>query len=314
MPEAETRTGDYTFVFDDRAAKVRVVLYSARGICHLTLTAPRFATDDRLDLLPPSRLKPLVRVVIDSLRESVWPVFVKVTEDGEIVWDQDWDAQVRFKRLDLARNLIVDDEPTVKAGLMAKESRYQKRRSIDLSSKGGWTISNRTNSSGMERFYDKTAEMGTRRSQSEDEARLVSDEKVFRFEAQIMKDRLEAVNLKTLADLTDATAWRALEARWDATQWGRPLPGKTDLLEAVSGLPALSRMALIGFLHMAAEGQLGDLSPSQLRLQRERAKACGLTPGTPVRLLGQAQTLLDLHAGIHRPLTDAEKVKYLISA
>jgi hypothetical protein len=300
MPEADTLVGRLEL----ETGVVRVSLFTARSFCHVEFNAAREVSPKSAALLPPDALAPIVRGVIERLHQDSWPEFIRVTDDGEIVWDTDWASQVRFVRLDIARNFDIDDPPSVKYGLVAVRGSYAKDHVLHTDARGGWTLSNRTKRSGCDRFYDKSAEFA---NYGLDERLIAPRGTMFRFEAQLQKDRLDALGLRTLAHMTDDTAWRALQARWDATGWGCWLPGQSDVATALKGLSLPQKQRLIGFLHQMAIGDTSEMSKSHLREMTARAKAAGLVPGMPVALLGPPTQRLDLVAGtlVARPFNDS---------
>ena len=296
MPEAETFIGRLALTNAD----ARVSLFTARNVAHVEFNAARAVSPKSAALLPPAALAPLVRGVLEQLHQDAWPVFISVTDDGEIVWDADWASHVRLARLDLARNFDIDDPLSVKAGLRSVRGSYAKDQVLHTDAHGGWMLSNRTKRSGSERFYDKAAELA---SYGLDERFIAPSGTMFRFEAQLQKDRLAALGLTTLDRVTEQAVWRALEARWDATGWGCWLPGQGDVLKALKGLPLPQRQRLIGFLHQMAVGDTSEMSTGHLREMTARAKSVGLVPGMPVALLGPPTQRLDLVAGtlVDRP-------------
>jgi hypothetical protein len=309
MPEADTLSGFHDMPLPHGQFKITVRLYTARNICHLEFPSARFLSADRRDLLPPDALSRVARIIIEDLHTVVWPMFMPITEDGEILWDEDWETKVKVRRIDIARNFHVNDPAVVKASLAAIKSRYQKAWTIDGTAQGGWTITNKTDSSGRDRFYEKDAEMRSK-GLPDDEAEdtLASDSTLFRFETQVEKSRLAGLGMATLSDVNATSAWEALEARWEATRWGSPLPGKGEVADAVSALSAKQQMEVIGFMHMAEVGADMNMTDWQRRRLRQLARECGLTPGVPVEMLGDPTTRLDLRTGTIVPLDDDEAV------
>lgn len=314
LPEAGTEadrfSGYTTYLVDDADVKVQLGLYTMRGICHLEFNAARMISADKRFLLPAEALQPLVGGVIDDLRHVVWPTFIQVTEDGEARWADDWADHVSFRRLDLARNCIVDEPAVLKSGIESVESRYRKRRSIETSPNGGWTVWNRTSQSGSDRLYDKVAEV--RNTRDEEFDALKCSDGLFRFETQLMRDRLKKLGLTRLSDLNDESAWNALSHRWAMTRWGSPLPSPGEVADAVSALPAKQQPAVIGFLHLSSAGLADRLAPSQIRTLTKRARSCGLIPGMPIHLLGEARRRLDLKAGALVRISDEEALAAVI--
>ena len=307
QPEADTLSGFHLMHLPHGPFQVHARLYTARNICHLEFPSARFLSADRRDLLPPDALCRVARLIIEDLHAVAWPMFMAITEDGEILWDDDWATEVRMSRLDVARNFLIEDPAIVKASLAAIKGRYQKAWTIDGNANGGWTITNKTESSGRDRFYEKDAEMRGQHFTDRGDL-LVSQGTLFRFETQVQKSRLAALGMSRLSDVNAASAWAALEARWEATRWGSPLPGKGNVAVAVSGLPVKQQMELIGFLHMSEVGADLHMTDSQRRRMRDLARSCGLTPGVPVAMLGEPTTRLDLRAGTVVSLGEQEAV------
>ncbi|TRY17811.1 hypothetical protein FOJ82_11120 [Tessaracoccus rhinocerotis] len=298
--EDEVHQGKISFL----TADVRVTLYAQSRRCHLEFNAARLTHGKSPLLWAPDGLVVLVERILQEVSPHACPTFIGYDSNGVETWAEDWASQVGIKRLDIARNLIIEDPALIKAALPSIECRYGKSKAQYASGKNGWTLVNSTSKSGVDRLYDKEAELATHDiecSLSESSGRL------FRFEAQIQGDRLKKHGLTRLADVTDDRAWKALEARWSATGWGSPLPSSSGLLEALSGLSGVKTERLIGFLHLDATGQAASvLQPSHIRSQRKLARELGLTPGMPVELLGQARQHIDLGAGQLMPLAAVE--------
>lgn len=303
VTEADAFAGSHFIETPHGTVKIRVFLYTGSATCNIEFNTPRLVSADRRHLLPPDALQPLIRGVIDDLRYAIWPDFAQVTEDGEVRWTDDWAAKVRFTRLDLSRNFIIADPDIVKAALDAVQSRHQRERIRHGSRRSGWTITNQTLTAGHDTMYDKQAEL-----EDQHDIHLTSVDGLFRFEAQIKGDRLKTLGIKRLCDLNEYSAWNALAQRWAQTRWGSPLPSPEGLLQAVQHLPIRKQCTLVGYMHFAAEGMTGRLSESQQRTLRAQAKACGLTPGMPVQLLGTPKHRLDLRAGCLVPLTAGEQL------
>lgn len=296
--EAETLVGYLKFEHGD----VRVTLYMNRAICHMEFNASRLVQGKSSALWTPDGLIHLVKRFLEEVREHAWPEFIRWTDDGEIVWDENWADQVKIRRLDIARNFIVADPELVKRALPNITSRHARMKVQYQSSKGGWTIVNGTSRSGQDRIYDKAAELDA----AQPEATLRdAGEGLFRFETQLQKERLASHGLTRLSDVTSNTSWKALEGRWEATRWGSPLPTSSGLLEALEGLSGLQTERLLGFLHLDAAGQAeATQTPSHVKDYRALARSRGLTPGMPVELLGKAEQALSLAAGELQPVAD----------
>lgn len=305
MPEAESLLGWYLLPQVDWEAKVRIDLYVMDRVCHLSFNAPRMVTPVKERLLMPDALPPLVRGLIEAIHDTVWPDFIKVTEDGEIIWDDDWSTRVRLSRLDVSRNFEVEDTQTIKLACGAISGRYQ-RGTVVYKSKYGWTVESPTTSVGKDKIYDKTAELSRNPADADRMAGLATA--LVRFETQLMRSRLKDNGLKRLSEVNGRSAWHALEARWEATGWGGPLPVRGEMSEAMTHLRPKDKLILTGYLHHAAVGDLADQTETTHRNMKRLAKECGLTVGLPVELMGKPEFHLDLRTGRQQPLSPLRKV------
>lgn len=237
-------------------ADVRVTLYAKSRICHLDFNAARLAYGKSPLLWAPEGLTPLVELILQAVSPHACPTFIGHDKNGVETWAEDWAGQIRIKRLDIARNLTIEDPALVKSALPSIQCKYGRSKAEYASGSAGWTLMNATRQSGVDRLYDKGAELA-----NFDINCLLSESggRLFRFEAQLQGDRLKKHGLTRLSDVTDARAWAAMEARWDATGWGSPLPSSSGLLEALAGLSGVLKERLIGFLHLDATGQASEV-------------------------------------------------------
>lgn len=299
-PEAEGLGGTYVLPQSAGGAKVVMNLYALDKVCHLEFNAARVVSARREELLPPDALGPLVEGVIEQLRPVLWPAFVTVTPDGEIVWAPDWRSKVRISRIDLARNFEVDDPALIRQVLPVVTGRYQRGKRVYDSTGGGWTIEIPTQEVGKDKIYNKTAEMSR---DPDDDVRLRAMAKsLVRFETQVLRSRLVSNDIKTLDRVNAGSVWATIQARWDATCWGSPLPVRGDVLCATADLKPKDQITLIGYLHLAAVGACANQTETTHRNMRKLARKCGLTVGLPVELMGRPRTFLDLWAGAESEL------------
>ncbi|MEZ5116085.1 MAG: hypothetical protein R2737_07440 [Candidatus Nanopelagicales bacterium] len=281
--------------YQGTSANAAVRLYTERGICHLEFNAARMAGLKAPDLLPPDALSVLVGKVIEEVSTVVWPVFQNVDEvTGQVCWAPHWEDQVKLRRLDLARDFIIDQPALVQRVLKEVQPKYGKTKAEYRGPHGSWTLTNQTKSTGMERIYDKSAELASDTVQA---VMTKAGDRRFRFETEIRRDRLNALGLRRLSDVSAHTAWQALEHRWNATRWGSPLPSSTDLSNILMGMTPQNREKIVGFLHLEACGLTSDFSESQLNDRRARVRKAGLLPGIPVDLQGPPSHFLDLSSG-----------------
>lgn len=289
LPEPRTLTGSR-----ETSSGLFHAYWYPRDICHIEFNAARGAWSDPSYLLPISELRTVVADAIEAVHSAAWPNFIQVNGDGEVTWDNNWAEQVRIRRLDLARNFDLSDPGSVKVFLKNAGNPTRGSRSIWESRGGGFTVTNQSATQGLERFYDKDAEIAESTG-----IKSMATERgtMFRFETELRRDRLSTLRLRNLSDVSTNAAWKALQARWRATTWGSPLPSRGDVVVATERLSARCRMNLIGYLYLAAFGRLDLLTPKQERAARDLAATCGLTPGVDVSLLGPPDRRLDLWEG-----------------
>ncbi|MHA7862067.1 hypothetical protein ACX1DX_11930 [Tessaracoccus sp. Y36] len=300
-PGTNTQDEIYVGAIATTGGDVRVSLYPQNNVCTLEFNAARLLHQKSSNLADPEALPLLVKTFIEKVAHVAGPTFVTIDPNGEEIWDADWQDLVRVKRLDIARNFDVASPDLVKAVLPKVQPAHGKSKVEYNSARSGWTLVNATKQSGMDRLYDKTAELATH---GITESFMLSGGRQFRFEAQLQKDRLNGSGLAKLSGVTSANCWNALSKRWSATRWGSPLPSSTGLLEALSNLPDLKKRRLVGDLYLDAAGMAHEvLSPSQLKQYRAEARRLGIVPGTQVEFLGEADQHLDLEAGELRPWT-----------
>lgn len=289
--DAETWSGR----LDLDNGSIQIELRTAHNICTLEFNPARLIHGKGVALFDPDQLVALVEELIETLHSAVWPIFMRITDAGQIVWDADWPDQVQFRRIDIARNFRVAEHALVKSALPLVRSRYQKHQVVETSGGKGWCLQNKTKSVGQDRFYDKNAEL-LANGVIERLDQLPGN--VFRFETQIKGSRRGDLGLRYLSQATRERAWEALEARWNATGWGTPLPRTGDLLEALDALSSTVKLRLIGFLHMEVAGVTEQqLKKDSIRESRAQLKRLGIVPGMPVELLGPADQALDLDLG-----------------
>ena len=274
--------------------EVRVFVYLGRGTCSLEFNAARLIDSNPLYLLPPDMLMPLVEKMVWDLHEVVWPSFLIVTGDGEITLQPNWASSVRITRLDLARDLHIESPGPVKAALEAMETRYGRRKSVETSRSGGWTVYNKTRSSGLDRCYDKAAES---RHKDPDAALKYVPEGTFRFETELKGDRLKSSGLSRLDRIHEQSSWDAMAHRWEQTRWGSLISTGTGLEEVLARLTPHLRTKVLAYLASESLGNILNLDPRVANDLARRCRDLGLTPGLPLESLGGAARCIDLFSG-----------------
>jgi hypothetical protein len=274
-------------------ADVRVTLFIDRAICKLQFNAARLLTPVSPNLLPPSAIQPLVIGILDDIQSAVVPIFDVWDSTGTISRGADWVDHMRVVRIDNARNFYLDDPQSVKKALMNAKPLRNKLNHCYWDSKGGWTLANGSKQAGMDRIYDKAAEL----AQQKAENGFTCAAGTYRFEAQLRKERLQRAGMTKLSGVTDENVWKAIKMRWDDCHWGVLLPEIGTLKKAVEPLSVANQESLLGYLYLAERGWTDGMSASHIRNRDALAKSVGLIPGMPLAELGAPSRQLDLWAG-----------------
>jgi hypothetical protein len=275
---------------------VHVIVRPMYGTASLEFNAANVRQPKSLLLLEPNELTGVVEEVLEGVRHLLFASFDSLDmETGEIVRDSRWTSMVGFQRLDLAQNFFIPsphDLALVKAAIAKATPRHMKKKELIESRKDGWTRYNKTRSSGLERIYDKHAELANRRDSA------YAPPGTLRFETQLQGKRLKApVYVKTLDQLTNETAWEALENRWKACKWGVPIMQGNTIYTAISGESEAVQDGLLGFMMKMADGLSAQMDPRRLQNMTKKALSLGLVPGMPIQAQGLVSQVLDLAAG-----------------
>jgi hypothetical protein len=175
---------------------------------------------------------------------------------------------------------------------MKATPRHMKKKELIESPKDGWTQYNKTRSSGLERIYDKHAQLSNHRSAEQ------VPKGTLRFETQLQGKRLKApVYVKTLDQLTNETAWQALTNRWKACKWAVPIMEANSIYAAISGESEGIQDALLGFMMKMADGLSAQIDPRRMKYMTQKALSLGLVPGMPIEAQGLVSRVLDLESG-----------------
>lgn len=273
---------------------VRVNLNATKERCYLQFNAARLLYGKSKELLPPQALKPLVGELLIDLQYAVVAAFDINELSGEMTRSAIWSSEVKVTRLDVARNLqITQCINQVKTALELAKPRYGKTKISYENSDGGWTLVNGTASTGQDRIYDKSQELKT----VEMEELIKQDQYVFRFEAQLQKDRLKRSGMTSLESISDLKVWSVLNERWDSCRWGVTVNEPGTLGKALAGLEPKRQKDLAGYLYMASIGTDVLLSRGYRYEMRKLCLKLGLTVGVPLYEQGAALLSLDLQAG-----------------
>jgi hypothetical protein len=274
---------------------VQVFYYVKRGICHVEFNAARVLSQDPLYLLHPDALGPLIERLMQELHSVTWPTFFTVDEDGVVVMAPDWQSRVKFKRIDLARDIHISDPGPMRKTLAAVTSRYQRHKAINTSTGDGWTLYNRSKKSGLERLYDKTAQIRTKNPEMLTRYRV--PENTYRFETALRDHRIVDAGLTTLDRVSSQSVWEAMTRRWIQTRWDSPITLGGGLRSIIRVLSDRTGLQVLGFLASDAAGGLVALTDRRRRELLKECRELGLTPGLPLEAQGGAAMHVDLWEG-----------------
>jgi hypothetical protein len=277
-------------------SNVNVRVLPSYGKASLEFNSAQIRRPKSLFLLEPNELVDVVEEVLDGVSHLVSGIFDRINPNtGEIVRDPNWLSIVSFIRLDLAKNLYIpsrSDLVQVKAAIEKATPTHMRKKEKHESREEGWTVYNKTSSSGLERIYDKHVEAKVHRGfESVAPGTL-------RFETQLKGKRLTAPTyIKKLDQLTNDNAWEALENRWKACKWAVPIMEANSIYDAVSGLSHAKQQSILGYMMMAADGYPIPLDQRHINTKNKEARALGLVPGMPISSQGSVSKILDLKAG-----------------
>jgi len=273
---------------------VRINLSLTKERCYLQLNASRLVKGKSRLLLHPDALKPLIGGLLTDLQYVVTATFDIDPATGVLERQKDWAKQVRISRLDLARNLNAPHSINeLKQALELAKPSYGKTHITYNNTKGGWTLVNGTASTGQDRIYDKTTELGN----FDTEEQITQDTHWFRFETQLQKARLQRSGLTVLDKVNAPTAWQAINDRWEACRWGVTINEPGTIQKALAGLPPKRQKDVSGFLFMCSIGTDSLLTKKYQAEMRKLCRSFGLKPGLNLYEQGEAKIELDLLAG-----------------
>jgi hypothetical protein len=282
---------------------IRVSYKPIRKEMYISFNAARIVSAKSIELLPPSALKPLLERLFTVLVGQIplRPAFVSINK-GEIRLKDGWEKQVSFIRLDCARNFIVEQPEAIKHALSKQRGKYHKTTHMYFN-KDGWTLVNASKTQGVDRIYDKSAELKS----LEQEERFEWNRKWFRFEAQLMKQRLKKYGLKTLDKIDNQRVWDAIEGRWKKCEWNVSLPGEGSLSDLSQQLPIKKRIEFFGYMAACTHGFLDVADEGTVKRCKKHAKALKVTPGLPLELYGPMNMTLSLWHGEVVPQDEANR-------
>jgi len=275
-------------------ANVYVSYSPLYGSVYLQFCAPKVLAPTSTSLLPPKALAPLVENLLLEIvpQIPVLPRCMAIDEHGTIDFQVGWQSQIKIARLDCARNFQISKPDYLRHALAKVISKNMKVAHMYWS-KTGWTRSNMTKKEGMDRMYDKSMEL----LNHELDEQFQWQGGIYRFEAELKKDRLRKTGLLALDKVDDATVWGALNWRWELSNWGIFMPGEGSMGELLKGLKEDVQLRFVGYLALESKG-LGDLvKAKEARKMNRIADGLDLIPGAEITDYGVMNHYLSLWHG-----------------
>lgn len=264
------------------------------GSIYMQFCAPKVLAPTSTALLPPKALVPLVESLLLELvpQIPVLPRCMTIDGHGTIEFQAQWQSQLKIARLDCARNFQISKPDYLRHSLARVISKNMKVAHMYWS-KTGWTRSNMTKKEGMDRMYDKSMEL----LNHELDEQFQWEVGIYRFEAELRKDRLKKTGLLTLDRLNDESVWNSLHWRWEQSNWGIFMPGQGSIGELLSGLKEDVRLRFVGYLALESKG-LGDLVEEKEAKKMSRiAAGLNIMPGAEIAEYGAMNHYLSLWHG-----------------
>jgi hypothetical protein len=213
---------------------------------------------------------------------------------GELRLVTDWESLLRVKRLDYARDFLLDDsiiDYVVAAWKAVQPRRNRTKVTFERESVDSLYLAQKTKREGMDKIYNKAGQL--REALGTDST--VPDG-LYRYETEMKSNRLKTSGIVTLKDITDEKAWQATERFWNATGYGVDVYEPSGTFTALDGLSNTLKYTMRGFLEYAAEG-LMDLSDRSEKRRYDQAIELGLLPGLPIESFGERLGVIDLFKG-----------------
>jgi len=245
-------------------------------------------------LAPYKACAPLIATLLDALQPFVHPQFDLVNDSGEISRANLWERSVSLTRLDIARNLYIDDKVQAKQALSLQTPKNMKTKMQYQNGKRGWGLANTTKAEGQDKIYDKEEQL---RSIGGEYVSTDNRGTLFRFEIELKRSRLKKYGIRTLADISENNAWEALQDRWEACRWAVQLTEPGTLAKAISGLTFTQQCGVVEYLAMHSIGLENGYTASRHRHMGALVRQLGFKLGGPLETQGLAFRKLNLYSG-----------------
>jgi hypothetical protein len=195
----------------------------------------------------------------------------------------------------------VDDPFQFKSKIEAANPKNKKNKYLYESGSDGWGLVNSTSTNGRETIYDKEVELDLDDFEEKFEQK---GKTMFRFEAQLRRDRLKKFGFITLESITPEKVWTAIATRWNACNWDVTLNQAGNISLAVRDLSSNECSGLLGYLSKKHLGLESKITVGEERKYGALAKQLGMQIGKPVHEQGNPTRQVSIYLGT---IVDLEK-------
>ena len=249
----------FTRKYDYKGQVVSITINTIDTRCYFSLNAARLVHSDPLALLDPDLLATEIHLFLEAIKAEIAPSEVWNKAEPDKPLHADWQDNIRISRIDLARNFYLSDFSF--RSVLQNIPHFGKTSHTTIKSRqDGWSVSHQTKKSGKEMLYNKTSELAVKH--------ITIQDGIYRFETQLRKGRKKKLNLGSLSAISRASAWAALEARWEETTWGnQKMFGSLD--SVIYRLFENQACAVIGYFQLTQQGIKPDLSPKTAKKYKD---------------------------------------------
>lgn len=213
-----------------------------------------------------------IKLVCEALRRDIIPIWAIDEETGEIheppAWPDNWQAAVRFTRLDVCHDFIPPSEQHLLNSLLKVSPKYNMKV---------WAVYYKGKLESLTIPYGKRNGRVVLYNKHQQDKRFPKG--TLRFEVQARNQMLKKHGLTTLAQLTDDRAMDLLESRLGQSLWDTPVSDIEDRTELINTQPITwtRKIQLLGYLEVRDNGiDLGI--PDRTKKQYEKEiRELGLT-------------------------------------
>jgi hypothetical protein len=265
----------------------KLALYTApRWQAQVTMLNPSRLVDfGGTSLCHPAHLATVVGIFVMSLQDVLAPLLPDDLDrtglTPELVA-----AGCKVNRLDVARDFATEGTDRWRMHVATLHSPHWKVHTHGVRNGVPGTVYS-GNKHEFVKLYDKSAQ-----------SRGKAATGTLRFEAQARGSWLKKAGITDIASATPEAVEALLLDKWNSSGWGNPISdGHT--YAAIAKLPhsAVTKMALLGHLLAAADGQPNGLSATTNTKYNRLAVTAGISVGDKVRATGGVTRRLDIYSG-----------------